>query len=65
MGERQSTLLWIRDLIEHLRTCQEQLQWAEDGPGASFLADAMLVDLTECRRLCEQLRSSQRTLAGV
>lgn len=65
MRDRHSTLLWMRDLIEHLRTCQEQLQLADDDPSASFLADAMLMDLTECRRLCEHLRTGRRELAGV
>jgi hypothetical protein len=60
MRDRQNTLLWIKDLIEHMRVCQEQLQWAADGPGEKFLTEAMLVDLTECRQLCEQLRSRPR-----
>jgi hypothetical protein len=57
MRNRQTTLLWMKDLIEHMTRCHEQLQWAGDGPAESFLTDAMLVDLLECRRLCEQLRS--------
>jgi hypothetical protein len=48
----------MKDLIEHMTRCHEQLQWAGEGPTESFLTEAMLVDLTECRRLCEQLRSS-------
>lgn len=57
MSDRTNTLLWMRDLIEHMRHCQEQLQWASDGPSESFLTEAMLVDLSECRTLCERLRS--------
>jgi hypothetical protein len=60
MRDRQTTLLWMKDLLEHLHTCHEQLQWAHGGPAESFLTDAMLVDLTECRRLCEQLRGNPR-----
>ena len=65
MRNRQSTLLWMKDLIEHMSRCHEQLQWAADGPTESFLTDSMMVDLTECRRLCEHLqdRSGSRTLA--
>src|SRR3954447_22587138 len=63
MRDRQNTLLWIKDLIEHMNLCQEQLQWAADGPTASFLTEAMLVDLSECRRLCEQLRAAPRQKA--
>ncbi len=57
MRNRQNTLLWMKDLIEHKTHCQEQLQWAADGPSESFLTESMMVDLSECRRLCEQIRS--------
>ncbi len=56
MRNRQSTLLWMKDLIEHMNRCQEQLQWASDGPTQSFLTESLMVDLSECRRLCEQLQ---------
>lgn len=56
MRNRRQTLLWMKDLIEHMSRCHEQLQWASDGPAESFLTDAMLVDLSECQRLCEQLQ---------
>ncbi len=60
MRDRQTMLLWMKDLIEHMHRCQEQLQWTADDPCESFLTDAMLVDLSECRRLCEQLRSHRQ-----
>jgi hypothetical protein len=59
MSDRHHTLLWMKDLIEHMKSCQEQLQWASDGPSESFLTEALLVDLTECRTLCERLRSGR------
>ena len=60
MSDRRTTLLWMKDLIEHMRHCQEQLQWADDpGPCESFLTEALLVDLSECHRLCEQLRGGR------
>ncbi len=65
MHDRQSMLLWIGDLIDHLSACQEQLQWAGDDPSAGFLTETMLADLTECRRLCEQLKSNNRSLVAV
>ena len=55
MRNRQNTLLWMKDLIEHMNRCHEQLQWA-DHSSASFLTESMLVDLSECRKLCEQLK---------
>ncbi|WZO96884.1 hypothetical protein EP7_003889 [Isosphaeraceae bacterium EP7] len=56
MRNRQHTLLWMKDLIEHMNRCHEQLQWA-DRSSATFLTESMLVDLSECRRLCEQLQT--------
>jgi hypothetical protein len=56
MSNRRTTLLWMKDLIEHLTRCHEQLQWAADGPTDTFLTSTMLVDLVECQRLCEALR---------
>jgi hypothetical protein len=47
----------MKDLIDHLARCHDQLQWASDGSTQLFLAESMLGDLVECQRLCEQLRS--------
>jgi len=59
MRNRRSTMLWMKDLIEHMNRCHEQLQWADQST-QSFLTDSLLTDLAECRRLCEELRSSPR-----
>ena len=56
MSDRRTTLLWMKDLIDHMNRCHDQLQWAAERPTASYLTETLLVDLTECRRLCEQLR---------
>ena len=58
MRNRRHTLLWMKDLIEHMSRCHDQLQWASDGDTQSFLADALIGDLNECQKLCEQLRST-------
>lgn len=50
----------MKDIIDHMSRCHEQLQWASDGRSESFLTDAMLVDLSECRKLCEQLQTRPR-----
>src|SRR6202011_2532328 len=49
MKDRRNTLLWMKDLIEHMTQCHDQLQWAADNPTASFLTETMLVDLVECQ----------------
>jgi hypothetical protein len=64
MRNRRSTLLWMKDLIDHMNRCHDQLQWAPDGPTSSFLTDSLLVDLSECRRLCEQLQDDPRANKG-
>ena len=57
MKDRRRTLLWMKDLIEHMNCCHEQLLWAADGPSESYLTESMMVDLNQCQRLCELLRS--------
>jgi hypothetical protein len=57
MRNRHQTLLWMKDLIDHMTRCHEQLQWAgDDEPARSFLTESLMVDLSECHRLCEQLQ---------
>jgi len=59
MRDRQTTLLWMKDLIEHMARCHEQLQWAEEGASARFLTESLLVNLTECQMLCERLKEPE------
>jgi hypothetical protein len=49
----------MKDLIEHMSRCHDQLEIANDGDTQSFLADALIGDLNECQKLCEQLRAGQ------
>lgn len=64
MRNRQNTLLWMKDLLEHMNACHEQLQYSSDGPAEAFLADALLADVTEFRHLCDQIRTRTRRGAG-
>ncbi len=57
MRNRRNTLLWMKDLIEHMSRCHDQLEWASDGATQTFLADALMGDLSECQKLCEELRT--------
>jgi hypothetical protein len=54
---RRNTLLWMKDLLDHMSRCHDQLQWASDGDTESFLAETLIGDLHECQKLCEQLRA--------
>ncbi len=65
MRNRQNTLLWMKDLLDHMNRCHEQLQWAADGPTEAYLAQTLMVDLSECQKLCEQLKPGPRRNAGL
>jgi hypothetical protein len=58
MRNRRNTLLWMKDLIDHMNRCHEQLQWAGDGRSQSFLTESLMADLAECQRLCQELRET-------
>jgi hypothetical protein len=56
MSQRETNLLWLKDMLDQLAACQQQLQWAEDPAAIEVLTEAMLRDLDCCRRLCEGIR---------
>jgi hypothetical protein len=47
----------MKDLIEHMSRCHDQLQWTSDRATQTFRAEALLGDLSQCQQLCEQLRA--------
>ncbi len=55
MSQRDTNLLWLKDTLEHLNSCRQQLEWADDAQAVRVLTEAMLRDLECCRRLCEAL----------
>jgi len=55
MSQRQSDLLHMRDLLEHLHLCHQQLADSEEPEAVHFLAETMLRNLDGCRRLCQNL----------
>ncbi len=55
MSQQQSNLLWLRDMLEHLTDCRQQLEWLDNGEAVRVLTESMLRDLDCCRRLCENL----------
>ena len=55
MSRRESTLLWLKDVLEHLTHCQEQLNWTDDMQMVQVLTESMIRDLDCCRRLCNEL----------
>ena len=55
MSQRETNLLWMRDLIEHLSECQQQLMWSSDPSTVSVLADRN--DVPRPRALPAHLRA--------
>ena len=55
MSQRETNLLWLKDMLDQMTACQQQLQWAEDPATITVLTEAMLRDLDCCRRLCETM----------
>jgi hypothetical protein len=60
MSQRETDLLWLSDMLDHLKNCQGQLQWTEDSETVALLTETMIHELESCRRLCEALRRSRR-----
>lgn len=56
MSQRESNLLWLRDLLEQMEMCRQQMEWAQDGEAVHVLTENMLRDLESCRQLCETIR---------
>ena len=65
MSQRETNLLWLKDMLDQLTACQQQLQWAEDPATVEVLTEAMLRDLDCCRRLCESLQARRTATAAV
>jgi hypothetical protein len=65
MCRKEANLLWLKDMLDHLSACRQQLEWAEDRESISVLTETMLRDLETCRRLCEsmQRRSHDQAVA--
>jgi hypothetical protein len=56
VSQREANLLWLKDILEHLSACRQQLEWAEDAEAVRLLTETMIRDLERCQRLCEQLQ---------
>ena len=56
MSHRDTNLLWLKDLLEHLAECRNRLEWVRDAEAMNLITDNMLRDLERCQQLCEGLR---------
>ena len=65
MSQREANLIWLRDCLEHLSSCQKRLEWTQDPEAIRLLTETMLRDLERCQRLCETLRQRCATRCAV
>ena len=65
MSQREANMLWLKDTLEQLTACQQQLEWAEDAEAVGVLTQTMIRDLERCRRLCFELHRRSQLLQAV
>jgi hypothetical protein len=64
MSRREANLLWLKDMLEQLSACRQQLEWAEGPEMAEVLLQTMVRDLERCRRLCLDLQKRSPLLTA-
>jgi len=64
MKRRQAELLWLRDLLDQLHSCRQQLEWSQDGQAVQYLTETMLRDLDSARRVCMSLKKQALVMAA-
>jgi hypothetical protein len=65
MSQREANLLWLKDILEHLTSYQQQLEWTDDPDTIRLVTENMLRDLERCQRLCESLQHRSATRNAV
>ena len=63
MSQRETNLVYLKDMLDHLAESREQLEWVQDSLAQRMITENMLRDLDCCRRLCETLRRRQQPVA--
>jgi hypothetical protein len=58
MSQRENKLLWLRDVLNNLRSCHKQLEWTQNTQTIQVITETMLRDLECCRRLCATLQQA-------
>jgi hypothetical protein len=57
MTQGESHRLWLKDILEHLRESQDQLDWTEDPDAALVVLDGIIRDLDCGKRVCEAMKA--------
>ena len=62
MSQLQASLIWLKDILEHLTNCRQQMEETDDPSTQLVLTESMLRDLESCRRVCEKLHQRTQVL---
>jgi len=62
MSQLQASLIWLKDILEHLTHCRQQMEETDDPSTQLVLTESMLRDLESCRRVCEKLHQRTQVL---
>lgn len=54
LGDRESKLLRIKDLLDHMAEAHDQWVWSDEAD-SDLLADLMLRDVEQIKRVCASL----------
>lgn len=65
MTQRETNLLWLKDILEHLSANQQHLEWTSDPETTRVLTEAMIRDLERCTRLCESMHRRCKQLVAM
>jgi len=54
--DRQTKITWLRDLLEQMLDHSQHMEWSDSRGAELHLADMLLAQLNQCRRICESIR---------
>jgi hypothetical protein len=65
MSRRQANLLYLKDMLEHLKSCQRQLEWSKNPDTVRVITETMIRELDSCRKVCEGFRQMVSVRRGL
>jgi hypothetical protein len=56
MSRREANLRYLRDMLEHLKSCERQLEWSKNPETVRLITETMIRELDCCRKVCDGFR---------
>ena len=51
-------MLYLRDMLDHLKSCQRQLEWSKSPETVRVITETMIRELDCCRNVCDGFRQT-------